>query len=202
MENAARTAAYHALVEERTEDVSRRLASIFPGEAPQGFVWELGCGHGHFLTAYAAAHPDKVCVGIDIVGERIDRAMRKRERAKLPNLHFIHAEARLFLRTLPRHVSIERLFILFPDPWPKKRHHKHRIIQSSFLTALAERCDPAVRVHFRTDFLPYFDDARASFLEHPRWELAEEPWPFEQETVFQARAESYHSLTVRRTSGA
>lgn len=197
MENAARTAAYHALMAERTDDVSRRLAAIFSGDESQRFVWELGCGHGHFLNAYAAAHPEKVCVGIDIVGERIERALRKRDRAGLQNLHFIHAEARLFLGVLPRHVSIEQLFILFPDPWPKKRHHKHRIIQPSFLEAVAARCAPSARVHFRTDYQPYFEDARAVFVEHPRWEIADEPWPFEQETVFQARAESYYSLTAR-----
>lgn len=161
------------------------------------FVWELGCGHGHFLAAYAEAHPERLCVGIDIVGERIERANRKRDRAKLANLHFIRAEARLFLEELPASARFQDVFILFPDPWPKLRHHKHRIIQLDVLTTIARRCALAARLHFRTDFEPYFSDARATISAHPDWTLVSEPWPFEHETVFQRRAPNYQSLIAR-----
>lgn len=103
------------------------------------FTWEIGSGHGHFLAAYAHAHPAELCIGIDIIGERVERAQRKRDRASLANLHFIHAEARLFLETLPADATFSRLFILFPDPWPKLRHHKHRIMQPDFLASVAAR---------------------------------------------------------------
>ncbi len=176
-----------------------RLHTLLPANAR--FVWELGCGHGHFLTAYAEAHPERLCVGIDLVGERVDRANRKRDRAKLANLHFIQAEARLFLEELPASTRFEDVFVLFPDPWPKLRHRKHRIMQPDFLAAVARRAGPATRLCFRTDFAPYFEDARATVSAHADWQLVEAPWPFEHETVFQSRAPSFQSLIARPNAG-
>ncbi len=195
MDNPDRTAQFLAMMEERRRDLRTRFTQILPTGKP--FVWEIGCGHGHFLTAYAQAHPDETCIGVDLVSERIERANKKRDRAKLANLHFLHAEARLFLEMLPTEARFSRLFILFPDPWPKLRHHKHRIMQPDFLSDAAKRAGEGGRLYFRTDFTPYFDDTRLVFIEHPVWSLdatAGETWPFEQETVFQSRAESYHSL--------
>jgi tRNA (guanine-N7-)-methyltransferase len=160
------------------------------------FICEVGSGHGHFLTAYAQAHPAEVCVGIDIIGERVARATRKRDRAGLGQLHFLHAEARLFFETLPPAVLISKIFILFPDPWPKKRHHKHRIIQPDFLRLLRSRVRADAQLFFRTDHRPYFDYAQATVSEHPEWRLTAAAWPFEHETVFQQRAETHHSLAA------
>jgi tRNA (guanine-N7-)-methyltransferase len=160
-------------------------------------TWELGCGHGHFLTAFAQAHPEKLCVGIDIMSDRIERAQRKRDRAKLDNLIFLRAEARLFLEVLPAHVSFSQLFILFPDPWPKLRHNKHRIFQPDFLTLAASRASRAAQLCFRTDSVAYFSHAASVLRAHPCWRASDEAWPFEFSTVFQNRASSYHSLTAR-----
>ena len=183
---------YLALLEERRRILRDELGAAFL--TTSDFVCEIGCGHGHFLTAYAEANPSRVCVGLDLVGERIARAGRKRDRARLANLHFLRAEARLFLATLPPEARISTLFILFPDPWPKLRHHKHRIMQPDFLTTVAARATPGCRLYFRTDFEPYFVDAQATIRDHSDWQLVEEPWPFEYATVFQQRAESYRSL--------
>jgi tRNA (guanine-N7-)-methyltransferase len=195
VDNPARTTQYLAQMAERRRALRQQLAALFP--SPGTFVWELGCGHGHFLTAYAQAHPEKLCIGVDIVSERIERAQRKRERAKLANLAFVQAEARLFLEMLPAHARCSAAFILFPDPWPKLRHHKHRIMQPTFLTALAARSASECRLYFRTDFAPYFEDARQVVGQHPRWTPVEEPWPFEFATVFQSRAPAYQSLVAR-----
>ena len=203
MENAARTAQFLSMMEDRRRELRELQAKIHAGHA--AFTWEIGCGHGHFLTAYALAHPAELCLGVDIVSERIERAVRKRDRAKLPNLHFVHAEARLFLETLPAEVKFSRLFILFPDPWPKLRHHKHRIMQPDFLSALVPRAGEGARLYFRTDFTPYYDDTKAVFAAHPDWICAPgddtgssgDVWPFEHETVFQSRAPSFHSLIAR-----
>src|SRR5688500_15397996 len=89
---------YQAMMALRRATLVEQLSAILPG--PANFVCEIGSGHGHFLTAYAQQHPDQVCVGLDIIGERVERATRKRTRARLDNLHFLHAEARLFLDAL------------------------------------------------------------------------------------------------------
>ncbi len=183
---------YIILMNERRSVLQQKLLPVF--STTSEFICEIGCGHGHFLTAYAAAHPERVCVGIDLVGERIERADRKRDRARLSNLHFFRAEARFFLETLPVNARISALFILFPDPWPKLRHQKHRIIQAAFLDAVASRATPGCRLNFRTDYEPYFDEAQATVRTHPHWHLVAESWPFEYETVFQHRAESFASF--------
>jgi tRNA (guanine-N7-)-methyltransferase len=188
--------AYLATLANRRQELSDAFARILPARTE--FVWELGAGHGHFLTAYAAAHPEKLCIGVDIVGERVDRAVRKRDRAQLPNLHFLRAEARLFLDTLPAGAAASDVFILFPDPWPKLRHQKHRIMQPAFLHTLAGRAAPDCRLFFRTDHTPYFEEAEAAIADHPAWQRVEEAWPFEFETVFQSRAAKFHSLIARR----
>lgn len=189
------TPVYSSILEQRRADLRTRLAhALLPGVP---LVLEVGCGHGHFLAAYAAAHPEKLCVGIDLIGERIERAARKRDRAKLPRLHFIQAEARLFLETLPAETRLEAIFVLFPDPWPKLRHNKHRIIQPAFLEALAMHALPDCPLYFRTDFGPYFEAAREVIAASVRWHIADEPWPFEFETVFQQRAAGFHSLVAR-----
>jgi len=193
---AARTEEYRQRMARRRLELGQTLGALL-GPA-RSFTWEIGCGHGHYLTAYAEAHPDQLCIGIDIMGERIDRAIRKRDRARLSNLHFIHADARLFLEVIPAGVAFDRLFILFPDPWPKVRHHKHRLIKCEFLAQAALRSTPDARLHFRTDFAPYFEETQSIISSHVAWEVTPEVWPFESGTVFQARAARHHSLSALR----
>jgi tRNA (guanine-N7-)-methyltransferase len=196
MDNPARTAHYQAVMAERRRDLAARFEQLFPTATE--FVWEIGCGHGHFLTAYAEAHPDRLCIGIDIDTPRIARALRKSGRAKLPNLHFVQAEARLFLEMLPSHARPATIFVLFPDPWPKSRHQKHRLLQRDFLAALASKAAPDARLFFRTDHQPYFAEVVAAVAAPCGWVRVDAEWPFEFETVFQSRAEAFHSLTVQR----
>lgn len=200
IDNVASKPEYAALIEQRRQDVCAELERILASTAE--FLWEVGSGHGHFLTAYAAAHPAKTCVGIDVVSERVERALRKRDRARLGNLHFLRAEARLFLQSLPRAAQISDVFILFPDPWPKLRHHKHRVLQPDFLDELAGHAAANCRMYFRTDYRPYFEEARAVVRDSMHWQLLEAAWPFEFETVFQARAVQHDSFvaTLRRAA--
>jgi tRNA (guanine-N7-)-methyltransferase len=124
------------------------------------FTWEVGSGHGHFLTAYAEAHPHETCVGIDLLTDRLERAEKKSHRARLDNLFWIRADASLFLEVLPPDVVIPRTWVLFPDPWPKKRHWKNRLLQPEFLDALARHAPAGGQLCFRTDHAPYFAHGR------------------------------------------
>jgi tRNA (guanine-N7-)-methyltransferase len=189
---------YQKVISERQSALRRQIDDFI--SAGDTLTLEVGSGHGHFLTAYAQAHPEKVCVGVDLIGERVERAGRKRDRSDLKNLHFLHAEARMFVAQLPATVSFSEIFVLFPDPWPKLRHHKHRIMQSGFLRMLGERATAKCRLYFRTDHEPYFAATRAIVDAHPDWRLSEAPWPFEYQTVFQSRASMYHSLAAERRS--
>jgi tRNA (guanine-N7-)-methyltransferase len=189
----------------------QRLAALretfFPRlPADQPLTLELGCGHGHYLTAYAAARPNEFCVGLDLLADRIARAERKAHRAKLANLAFVQAEAALFLSALavlPRPPRLRRVFVLFSDPWPKRRHWKHRVLQSSLLDTLAPLATADAELHFRTDHPDYFAYAQEVVSTHALWRLAtptEAPWPFEHVSVFEERAlaGAPQSFTARR----
>ncbi len=200
VDSLSRSEKHLAVLAARRDELGAALEKIF--SRPASFVWEIGCGHGHFLTAYARSFPERHCIGIDITSDRIERAERKRVRAGLSNLHFIQAEARFFLEHLPASAAIQDVIILFPDPWPKKRHHKNRILQESFLTDLARRAGPETRLYFRTDYAPYLAEARRTLQTHEAWEIVDEPWAFEHETVFQSRADTFGSLVARRRGPA
>lgn len=188
---------YLALQETRRQELRAELHPQLVGK--RSITLEIGAGHGHFLAAYAARHPEQFCVGIDIMSDRVRRALRKRDRAKLHELTFVHASAVDFLAVLPESVSLAAIFVLFPDPWPKRRHWKNRLIQPEFLLELAQRSLPGAPFHFRTDFESYFEHAREVVAAHPAWQIqAEAVWPFEFKTVFQARAPAYQSLIASR----
>ena len=183
--------------------VESRLAQL-RAELPTGLppssaaiTLEIGCGHGHFLTRYAEVHPERFCLGIDILNDRLERATKKRDRAGLKNLHFHKAEAVELLECLPAGISFAEVFLLFPDPWPKKRHHKNRLVRPDFLSVLAEHMAPGGRFYFRTDHAEYFAAGREVLEQHPRWRIAPvAPWPLEEATVFQLKAPEYQSLVA------
>ena len=162
-------------------------------------VLEIGCGHGHFLAAYAAAYPKQCCVGIDLKNKRLLKSDKKREKRDLNNLHFLKAEGREFIEALDPTVRLNRIFILFPDPWPKKRHHKRRLIQDDFLSALGAHTSPGGNIYFRTDYQPYYEWTSEKIERCPDWIRDEkESWPFEEESYFEQILGEHRSLIARR----
>jgi tRNA (guanine-N7-)-methyltransferase len=181
---------------ERQRLLSSEYASLFPHLS--GGLLELCCGHGHWLTSYAKHHPGVFCVGVDLMNRRIQRSKRKVEKAALEQVHFVKAEAFEFLELLPDALGISTVVILFPDPWPKTRHHRRRLIQPEFLTLLAQKAGPGCRLCFRSDHKEYFEWTRRELTNHPDWHLDESPiWPFEQQTYFQGFMTDFQSLTAK-----
>jgi tRNA (guanine-N7-)-methyltransferase len=193
----SRTTEHIERVADRRERLRDTLLKIIPPSSP--FVWEVGCGHGHFLAAYAAAHPKEECIGIDISADRITRANRKRDRAKIKNLQFVLADADDFLAVMPKKSRFSAIYILFPDPWPKRRHHKNRVLKPAFLAASAGASAKGTQLYFRTDHEGYFLEGKAVFRSSRDWSASEETLlPFEEPTVFQKRAASHFTLVAKR----
>ncbi|HWA25240.1 MAG TPA: methyltransferase domain-containing protein [Lacunisphaera sp.] len=187
-----------ARVEQRQANLRATLAALIPDHAV--ITLEIGSGHGHFLTQYAAEFPQRIFLGVDLISDRIRRSKRKAERARLAHCHFVQAEARETIDALPAGVTFDELWVLFPDPWPKKRHHKNRLLLPGFFSEVARRMGQGARLYFRTDHLEYFRSVVALFPHLPGWcPDPAAPWPLEHETVFQARAPQYHSLVAVRT---
>ena len=184
-------------LEERRSRLAAQCRQVFAGIG--NFTLEVGCGHGHFLAAFAAEFPEEICIGIDLKAKRLARARRERKRRERSDLLFMRAEALEFLTALPDGTSISRTFLLFSDPWPKRRHHKHRVIQRVFLDRLAEKTVLGGRLHFRTDHASYFDWAVKLVTGHPRWVIERgAAWPLEESSRFQQMAGSYDSFTAVR----
>jgi tRNA (guanine-N7-)-methyltransferase len=171
------------------------LKEAYPGKTD--VTLEIGCGHGHYLTAFAGQYPDTACLGIDIVSKRIRKANEKKDKRGLGNLRFLKAEITELLEVWPDNLRIERVFILFPDPWPKKRHAKNRILQTALLDSLGRIASPGTLLHFRTDDPANFEWGRSVVVEHPRWEIRPDlEWPFENPSYFQDLLGVYESLTA------
>lgn len=193
------TAAHGKMIAERRDRLRRDLLNILSPHS--SFVWEVGSGHGHFLSAYASTHPKELCVGIDISSDRVARAKRKKDRARLENLHFFLADDIDFLEALPDGAKFTEVYVLFPDPWPKRRHHKNRVIKPEFLAAVAARAGRGVNLYFRSDHEPYFRDTVAMVRGHRDWAVSEGGvLPFEEPTVFQNRADRHFTLVATRRS--
>lgn len=167
-------------------------------ERPQPLEVELGSGDGSFLVEYASRHPDKNFIGVERLLGRIRKMGRKTLRAGLPNVRGVRIESSYFLECLlPRH-SAAALHIYFPDPWPKRRHRRHRLINEGF-PALARRAlAPGGVVYLRTDDQTYFEQMLTVFAMSTAFRPVETPpallgvlTDFERE--FQAR----HITTLR-----
>ncbi|MCC5838791.1 MAG: tRNA (guanosine(46)-N7)-methyltransferase TrmB [Opitutales bacterium] len=181
---------------QRIANLRQSLTELYPERTP--LVLELGCGHGHFLASYAEAHPELKFLGIDLVSRRIQLARGKAIRRNLKNLAFLKAEASELLSALPSTVRVKAVFMLFPDPWPKQRHWKNRMVQRPLLQALHEKLFPEGRFFFRTDHQGYFEWSRQMIQETDGWAFREcGQWPHEVETIFQKiTGGQYHSLIV------
>jgi len=186
-------------IAQRRADLHTAMAALLP--QPRPIVWEVGCGHGHFLVDYAQRHPQKFCIGVDIALDRLARSDKKRNRAGLPNCHFLRTEAREFYNLLPEGVMLEEVWVLFPDPWPKARHNKNRLLKAEFFEAIAGRAGEGARLYFRTDHEDYFREVLESLRDVRTWAIdSAAPWPDGPTTVFQERAPSFQSLVAVRTS--
>lgn len=183
------------LREERVARLRQTLYVLFPD--PVDIVFEAGCGHGHFLTAFAEAFRNNPCVGIDLISRRIEKAKQKKTRRHLGHLHFMKASVEEWFMAAPAHVRMAKIFMLFPDPWPKKRHHKHRMLQISLLDEFARRSTQHTRFYFRSDDPGIFSWATEQVTHHPAWRiLPDEHWPFEHQTFFESLASAHASFVA------
>lgn len=121
---------------------------------------EIGCGKGRFLSTRAAKCPDTQYLGIERLLSRVRKLDKKACRMKLDNLRILRLEAfYTFYYLLPAH-RIQTVYVFFPDPWPKRRHHSRRLFSSLFLDALWRRLTVGGTIQVATDHSGYFDEIR------------------------------------------
>ena len=129
------------------------LEKIFGRKGPLHV--DLGCGDGAFLCALAERVPEKNFLGIERLLGRIRTATRKA--ANIANVRLLRVEGSYAVQYLLPSGSVETFYLLFPDPWPKRRHHRHRIVTPDFLNSVHAVLDENGLLLIATDHVDYFD---------------------------------------------
>jgi tRNA (guanine-N7-)-methyltransferase len=150
-----------------------RLDELFPRR--QSLEVELGAGDGSFLVAYAKAHPELNLVGVERLLGRLRKIDRKAHRAALENVRLLRLEAAYFVQYLLPAESVSAFHIYFPDPWPKRRHWKNRLVNESFTEAIRRPLASGGIVHLRTDDEPYFTQMLDVFGRNTNFAKVETP---------------------------
>ena len=137
-------------------DYFRRLdrAELHCGERP--LEMDLGCGDGSFLMEMARHHPERDFIGVERLLGRARKVCRKITRGHLDNARVLRLDSRYVVEWLLPEVSVSRLHLLCPDPWPKVRHHRRRLVQVEFLDAVHTALIPGGEFLFMTDHEEYF----------------------------------------------
>ncbi len=126
---------------------------LFGRDAP--VVLEIGFGNGDTLVRQASADPDSNYVGIEVHAPGVGHCLIAAQKAGINNLRLVSHDAVEVLREQIPLSSLRRINLYFPDPWPKKRHHKRRIVQPPFLLLCADRLEPGGSLHIATDWADY-----------------------------------------------
>lgn len=178
----------------RIEDITKPLEF----DLSRPLEIEVGCGKGQFLTARAAANPDCEFLGIERMLERVRLFAGKCRRGKIANAHVLRLEALYtFHYLLPAHRA-RRVYVFFPDPWPKRKHHSHRLFGPLFLNALWKRLETGGKLEFATDHEEYFNVVVGCFAADARFRRVEpmprprEVWT-EFETMFRGQGKPVYS---------
>ena len=130
-------------------------AALFGRHAPVEL--EIGFGNGDYLVAQASQYPEHHFVGIEVEWEGVQRALRRCARAGVSNVRLILGDARPVLRRAVAPQTLHRVYALFPCPWPKERHHKHRLFSQSFLQLVNSRLVVGGEAYLLTDHADYFE---------------------------------------------
>jgi tRNA (guanine-N7-)-methyltransferase len=123
--------------------------------APGPFFLEIGFGNGENLAALAERHPYRAYLGVEVHGPGVGRLLLEIDRRRLDNVRILRCDAVELLRSGLPAASLDGVYLLFPDPWPKKRHHKRRILNPAFVALLARALRPGGTFHAATDWQPY-----------------------------------------------
>ena len=170
---------------------------------------EIGIGKGRFLLAAAAARPEVLHFGIEWSNEYLRLVETRAERANLDNVRFVRADASDLVRRAIPDDSVSVYYVFYPDPWPKKRHHKRRFLQAVNVDALAKTLVPTGWLHVATDHDDYWSviepllDTHPGFARRPEFGGPEFPLPVDGaltnfEAKYEVQGRSRHRGSWRR----
>lgn len=152
-------------------DTALDFCALFGRDAAR--VLEIGYGNGESLVEVASSHPDIDFIGIEVHEPGVGHCLIKAREADIENLRLITHDALEVLEMQIPKRTLSRINLYFPDPWPKKRHHKRRIVQSRFLNLCASRLQNNGALHIATDWANYAEHIDEMLQQYPQFECAE-----------------------------
>ena len=176
------------------------LAELFGRNAPLHV--DLGCGDGSFLCELAQQCAQKNFLGIERLSKRVEKVRQKAD--KIENVRVLRADSLFALRYLLPEKSVETFYLLFPDPWPKRRHQQRRVFTREFLDSIAVALQQDGLLRVATDQLDYFDQIGRVSRSHSQFDAVDSPdvvLPLTKfERRFRGRGAPIYRLTLRKTS--
>jgi tRNA (guanine-N7-)-methyltransferase len=175
----------------------RALAELYPKygipfsdlklSSPRELVLEIGSGMGETTVAIAKAHPDIDFVAVEVHGPGVGSLLNAIEREKLRNLRVMRHDALDVLEHMVADESLAAIHLFFPDPWPKKRHHKRRLVQPAFAALVARKLKEGGVLHAATDWPDYAEHMQAVLSREPLLEAAAAGFTARPTTKFESR---------------
>ena len=189
------------LIAQSPESLTNRLdlEKTFRRKAPLHV--DLGCGDGSFLCALAQRLPDKNFLGIERLSGRVCSSARKA--ANLDNVRLLQMESSYAVRYLLPAESVETLYLLFPDPWPKRRHHRRRIVTPDFLNSVHAALEQNGVIYIATDHLDYFRKIKKTAESTPGFAIDDADVDLPQSKfglAFRQKGAPIHWLALRKVS--
>lgn len=158
---------------------------VFGRDAP--LVMEIGSGMGETTAEIAGARPETDFIAVEVHGPGVGSLLNRIAAQDLSNLKVIRHDATEVLQHMIADDSLAAIHLFFPDPWPKKRHHKRRLVQAGFVSLMKEKLSPGGIVHLATDWPDYADQMDSVFLENAFFEKAQGGFAERPGTKFEAR---------------
>lgn len=132
---------------------------------------DLGCGDGKFLMEMAKEHPERDFIGVERLLGRVRKVCKKIAKRHLDNAHVLRLDSRYVVEWMLPEASVSRLHLLCPDPWPKFKHHRRRVMQLDFLESVRTCLQPGGEFLFMTDHEEYFDWSVSKVAAYGKFEV-------------------------------
>lgn len=145
------------------------LLATFGREAP--LQVDLGCGDGSFLCEVASLNQDRNFLGVERLASRVAKTCRKS--ANLTNVRVLNIESHYAVRHLLPEASVETFYLFFPDPWPKRRHHRRRIVTTEFVGSIHRALTTDGVLRMATDQLDYFREIQRLAARHSSFAIVD-----------------------------
>jgi tRNA (guanine-N7-)-methyltransferase len=165
------------------EGISFSLEELFDMSAPIHI--EICSGNGDWICQKAIENPNKNWIALEMRLDRVRKIWSKMKNRGLANLFIVCSEAIDFMTHFLKPDSVDEISVNFPDPWPKRRHAKNRLIQKPFFDELSRVLKPEALFHVLTDDFPYFDQIRSEGLSHQSFiSLIPDPYYTEPDELY------------------